>query len=38
MDIVRTHCGAYGAGVEYAYSMVHTAPQSVYPPYRPDGR
>lgn len=26
MDIVRTHCGAYGAGVEYAYTMVHKAP------------
>jgi len=26
MDIVRTHCGAYGMGVEYAYTMVHGAP------------
>lgn len=26
MDIVKTHCGAYGAGVEYAYTMVHGAP------------
>jgi len=27
MDIVRAHYGAYGAGVEYAYTMVHgTAP------------
>lgn len=25
MDIVKTHCGAYGAGVEYAYTMVHGA-------------
>ena len=25
MDIVKTHCGAYGAGVEYAYTMVHKA-------------
>ena len=25
MDIVRTHYGAYGAGVEYAYTMVHGA-------------
>ena len=33
MDIVRTHCGAYGAGVEYAYTMVHgTAPTS-FPEY-----
>ena len=30
MDIVRTHCGAYGVGVEYAYTMVHgSAPTSV---------
>ncbi|MEZ4588494.1 MAG: isochorismatase family protein [Gemmatimonadales bacterium] len=33
MDIVRQHCGAYGAGVEYAYTMVHGAPATVYPPY-----
>jgi len=26
MDIVKTHFGAYGAGVEYAYTMVHGAP------------
>lgn len=26
MDVVKTHCGAYGAGVEYAYTMVHGAP------------
>ena len=25
-DIVKTHCGAYGVGVEYAYTMVHGAP------------
>lgn len=25
MDIVKTHCGAYGMGVEYAYTMVHGA-------------
>src|SRR5919109_2782526 len=25
MDIVKTHCGAYGVGVEYAYTMVHGA-------------
>lgn len=23
MDIVREHCGAYGMGVDYAYTMVH---------------
>ncbi len=26
MAIVREHCGAYGMGVDYAYSMVHKAP------------
>ena len=25
MDIVKNHCGAYGVGVEYAYTMVHGA-------------
>jgi nicotinamidase-related amidase len=35
MDIVRTHFGAYGAGVEYAYTMVHHAPQTVFPTYAP---
>jgi nicotinamidase-related amidase len=33
MDIVKTHCGAYGMGVEYAYTMVHGAPPSKYPVY-----
>jgi len=33
MDIVKTHCGAYGMGVEYAYTMVHGAPQTVFPEY-----
>jgi nicotinamidase-related amidase len=33
MDIVRTHCGAYGLGVEYAYTMVHKAPATVVAPY-----
>jgi len=26
MDIVRDHSGAYGMGVDYAYTMVHNAP------------
>ena len=26
MDMVKTHCGAYGVGVEYAYTMIHGAP------------
>jgi nicotinamidase-related amidase len=30
MDIVKTHFGAYGVGVEYAYTMVHgTVPTKV---------
>src|SRR5438046_1761433 len=33
MDIVRTHCGAYGVGVEYAYTMVHGAPASRFAEY-----
>ena len=27
MAIVREHCGAYGMGVDYAYTMVHKAKQ-----------
>src|SRR6202171_3969247 len=30
MDIVKTHCGAYGMGVEYAYTMVHGAPPTKF--------
>ena len=29
IDIVREHSGAYGMGVDYAYTMVHKAPQRV---------
>jgi nicotinamidase-related amidase len=28
MEIVKQHSGAYGSGVEYAYTMVHNAPPS----------
>ena len=28
MTAVKDHCGAYGQGVEYAYTMVHGAPAS----------
>jgi nicotinamidase-related amidase len=28
MAMVKEHCGAYGQGVEYAYTMVHGAPPS----------
>ena len=33
MDIVKTHYGAYGIGVEYAYTMVHGAPATKFPEY-----
>ncbi len=33
MDIVKTHYGAYGIGVEYAYTMVHGAPPTTFPEY-----
>ena len=35
MDIAKTHYGAYGVGVEYAYTMVHGAPATVLPAYVP---
>lgn len=31
MGIVKSHCGAYGVGVEYAYTMVHGAPPTTWP-------
>ena len=34
MDIVKTHFGAYGVGVEYAYTMVHGAAATQFPEYR----
>jgi nicotinamidase-related amidase len=33
MDIVRSHYGAYGVGVEYCYTMVHKAPPTKFPEY-----
>jgi nicotinamidase-related amidase len=33
MEVVKLHCGAYGAGVEYAYTMVHGAPATIYSEY-----
>jgi nicotinamidase-related amidase len=33
MEIVKMHCGAYGVGVEYAYTMVHGAPATRLPEY-----
>jgi len=32
MGLFKQHAGAYGAGVEYAYTMVHKAPQSARKP------
>jgi nicotinamidase-related amidase len=32
MGILKKHAGAYGVGVEYAYTMVHHAPQSAQKP------
>jgi nicotinamidase-related amidase len=33
MDIVKNHFGAYGVGVEYAYTMVHGGPATKFPEY-----
>ena len=33
MDIVKSHYGAYGVGVEYVYTMVHGAPATRFPEY-----
>ena len=30
MDIVKTHFGAYGSGVEYAYTKEHKGPATVF--------
>lgn len=32
MGLLKQHAGAYGSGVEYAYTMVHKAPQSAQKP------
>jgi nicotinamidase-related amidase len=32
MGLLKQHAGAYGSGVEYAYTMVHHAPQSALKP------
>jgi len=32
MGLLKAHAGAYGSGVEYAYTMVHKAPQSAQKP------
>jgi nicotinamidase-related amidase len=32
MSLLKQHAGAYGSGIEYAYTMVHHAPQSAQKP------
>ena len=32
MSLIKEHGGAYGSGVEYAYTMVHKASQSAQKP------
>jgi hypothetical protein len=32
MGLLKPQAGAYGVGVEYAYTMVHHAPQSAQKP------
>jgi nicotinamidase-related amidase len=32
MQLVKEHSGAYGMGVDYAYTMVHKAPQRTATP------
>ncbi len=38
MSLMKQHAGAYGAGIEYAYTMVHKAPQSARKPQVVKGR
>ena len=33
MDVVKSHLGVYGIGVEYAYTMVHGASATEFPKY-----
>ena len=33
MGILKEHAGAYGSGIEYAYTMVHRAPQTAQKPH-----
>lgn len=33
MNLFKEHAGAYGNGIEYAYSMVHNAPQAAKNPH-----
>lgn len=38
MGLLKQHAGAYGVGVEYAYTMVHKAPQSAKVPQKVGGK
>jgi len=33
MGVLKEHAGAYGSGIEYAYTMVHRAPQTAQKPH-----
>jgi hypothetical protein len=33
MNVAKEHSGAYGLGVDYAYTMVHKAPQRTQTPH-----
>jgi nicotinamidase-related amidase len=33
IDLAKNHFGSYGMGVEYAYTMVHGAPPTIFPKY-----
>ncbi len=37
IDLAKTHFGAYGVGIEYAYTMVHKAPETKHPAYSVPG-
>jgi nicotinamidase-related amidase len=34
MDILKHHAGAYGMGVEYAYTMIHGTSPTLFPTYK----
>jgi hypothetical protein len=36
MGLLKPQAGAYGSGIEYAYTMVHKAPQSAKVPQKVD--
>jgi len=34
IEIAKAHLGAYGVGIEYAYTMIHGAPETKYPEFK----